>query len=107
MRTSNLANQALRESEVGQVWEEKVSGTGAASIEIPKYATFRVRASANSTVTIDGVLAATMVSGEIIVFNTGAGKNDAAANLVPTVTVDFTGTVYVQVARDFDRPRSY
>ena len=106
MRTSNLANQALREAEVGHVLEEKISGSSG-SIEVPKYATFRVRATAATTVTIDGVLAATMAANEILVFNAGAGANDAPGNLVPTVTVTIVGTAFVQVARDVDRPRSY
>lgn len=102
MRTSNLANQALRHSEVGHVWEEKLSGA-AGTLELPKYTTFRVRAAAGGTVTIDGVLAATMISGEILLFNTGGGSNDAAGNAVPTVTVAITGAQFVQVARDQDR----
>ena len=106
MRTSNLANQAVRQAEVGHVWEEKLSGA-AGTLEIPKYATFRVRAAAAGTVTIDGVLAATLVSGEIMIFNAGGGTNDAPANLVPTVTVVITGNQFVQLARDNDRPRTY
>lgn len=106
MRTSNLANQAVRQSEVGHVWEEKLSGT-AGTLEVPKYATFRVRAAAGGTVTIDGVLAATMIAGEILLFNAGGGTNDAPANLVPTVTVVLSAGAFVQVARDTDRPRTY
>ena len=102
MRTSNLANQAIRQSEVGHVWVEQLTNTSG-SLEIPKYATFRVRAAAAVTITIDGVLAATMASGEIILFNAGSGVNDAAGNLVPTVTVTVTGNCYLQVARDKDR----
>jgi hypothetical protein len=102
MRTSNLANQATRQSDVGHVWVEKITNSSG-TLELQKYSTFRVRAAGASTVTIDGVLAATMVSGEIIIFNTGSGSNDAAGNAVPTVTVVITGTTYVQVARDKDR----
>jgi hypothetical protein len=103
MRTSNLANQSLRVSETGHVWEEKLSGQQG-TLEINKRATFRVRALGATTVTIDGVLAATMSTGEIMLFNTGSGANDDAANFVPTVTVVIGGAnAFVQVARDFDR----
>ena len=101
MRTSNLANQALRHSEVGHVWEEKLtSSTG--TLELQKYATFRVRASAGTTVTIDGVLAMTMAAGEIAIFNVGAG--DPTNPGASTVTVVIGGAAaWVQVARDIDR----
>lgn len=102
MRTSNLANQATRQSDVGHVWVELITNSSG-TLELPKYSTFRVRASAGSTVTIDGVLSATMISGEILLFNTGSGSNDAPGNAVPTVTVIVTGTTCVQVARDKDR----
>lgn len=102
MRTSNLANQSIRQSESGHVWEEVITN-GAGTIEVLKYSTFRVRAAAAVTVTIDGVLAATMVSGEILVFNVGGGAGTDAANLVPSVPVVITGTSFVQVARMTDR----
>lgn len=105
MRTSNLANQAIRQSEVGHLWEEVITnGTG--TLEIAKYSTFRVRcATGPITVTIDGVLAATMTTGEIMLFNVGGGAGTDAANLVPSVTVQIAGagTAYVQVARNVDR----
>ena len=103
MRTSNLANQAIRQSEVGHVWVELLSGT-AGTVEIPKYSTFRVRAAAPSTtVVIDGVLAATMASGEIMIFNAGNGEGTPAADAIPTVPVTVTGGAFLQVARNVDR----
>ncbi len=96
MRTSNLANQALRHAEVGHVWEEKLTGV-AGSLEVAEHATFRVRAAAAVTVTIDGVLAMTMASGEIAVFNAGSGDPTDSKH---TVTVAITGSSFVQVARD-------
>jgi hypothetical protein len=102
MRTSNLANQAVRQAEVGHVWEE-VTTNGSGTIEVLKYSTFRVRAAAAVTVSIDGILAATMVAGEILVFNAGGGAGTDAANLVPSVPVVITGTAFVQVARSTDR----
>ena len=102
MRTSNLANQALRQSEVGHVWEEVITNSNG-TIEVLKYSTLRVRAAAAVTVTVDGVLAATMTNGEILLFNVGNGAGSASSDFVPSVTVVVTGTAFVQVARSSDR----
>ena len=110
MKTSNLASEALRTAEVGMVWEEKLSGA-AGTLQLIPYQSFRVRAAAAGSVTIDGVLAATMVSGEILVFNAGPGlpvKTDPTTTGVVvkqavTVTVVIAGAQFVQVARDAGR----
>jgi hypothetical protein len=98
MRSANLANEATRQSEVGMVWEEKLSAAG--SIEVAKFATFRVRAAAVCTVTIDGILAMTMASGEIALFNAGSGDPTSTKN---TVTVTTSAASFTQVARDVPR----
>lgn len=100
MKTSNLANEALRQSEVGMVWEEQLTGA-AGSLQVLRYQTFRVRAASAVTVTIDGVLAMTMQSGEIVVFNAGRGNPSSGLS---TVNVTVTGTAYLQLARDQNRP---
>jgi len=100
MRTANLAAQTLRQSESGLVWEEKLSGA-AGSIEVKRFDTVRVRAAAACTVTIDGILAATMIAGEILIFNAGHGD---ATDGKATVTVTITGAQFVQVARSTERP---
>lgn len=98
MRTSNLASQNLRHAETGLVWEEKLTGaTG--SIKVAKHSTIRVRASAGTTVTVDGVLAVTMAANEIIVMNVGAGSPGSTQ---VTVTIG-TANAWVQVARETDR----
>lgn len=110
MKTSNLANEAIRQSDVGMVWEERLSGA-AGTLTLLPYQAFRVRAAAAGTVTIDGVLAATMVSGEILIFNAGGGlptQTDPTTTGVvtkqpPQVTVVITGNQFVQVARDANR----
>lgn len=92
------------------VWEEKLSGA-AGTLQLMPYQSFRVRAAAAGSVTIDGVLAATMVSGEILVFNAGPGlpvKTDPTTTGVVvkqavTVTVVIAGAQFVQVARDAGR----
>lgn len=101
MRTSNLANESVRQAETGQVWEEVLSGA-AGTITLLPFQTFRVRAAAAGTVTIDGTLAATMISGEILLFNAGGGQPTSDGQNVKQasiVTVVITGNQFVQVAR--------
>lgn len=102
MKTANLISESLRHSESGLTWEEKISGAQA-SIEVPKHATFRVRATGASTVTIAGVLAATMSTGEIMIFNAGDGDPDSTATTI-TVTIG-VANAFVQVAREVKRPK--
>jgi hypothetical protein len=106
MRTSNNANQALRESEVGQVWREMLSGaTGTLSLR--PYQTFRVRATGATTITIDGLLAMTMSAGEIAIFNSGGTVSESSSGLDvrnTSITVVIGGaSAFVQVGRDRDR----
>lgn len=103
MRTSNNANEALRQSEVGLVWEEQLSGA-AGTLQLELYQSFRVRAAGAVTVTIDGTLAATMISGEILIFNAGSGQptTDPVSGVIKKAayaTVVITGTAFVQTAR--------
>lgn len=101
MKTSNLPNGAIRTCDAGFIWEEKLSNASG-SIEVPQYSTFRVRAVADGTVTIDGILAMTMAADEVVIFNAGDGVpsfNKA------TVTIIFSAAVYCQVARSVEHPR--
>lgn len=94
--------RAQRNAESGLVWEEKISGAQG-SIEVPKYSAVRVRATGATTVTIAGVLAATMSSGEIMVFNSGIG---AISDVKRTVTVTIgVANAFVQVARNVEPKR--
>lgn len=110
MKTSNLANEATRQSDVGMVWEERLSGAAGTVIVMP-FQAVRVRAAAGGTVTIDGILAATMVSGEILIFNAGGGQptltdpttTGVVSKQAPSVTIVITGNQFVQVARDATR----
>ena len=100
MKTANLASATVRQAESGLVYEEKISG-GTGTIEVLRYATLRVRATGATTVTIDGVLAMTMSSGEIVILNAGRGN---PSDTKTTVTVVIGGAnAFVQVARDADR----
>jgi hypothetical protein len=107
MRTSNLANEAVRQAETGQVWEERITN-GQGTLVLKPFQTFRVRAAGATTVTIDGTLAMTMVSGEIVIFNAGSGVPsdvDSSTGVVVRqanqATVVIGGAAaFVQVARD-------
>ena len=103
MKTANNVSESLRHSESGLCWEEKITNnTG--SIEVLKAGTIRVRATGATTVTIDGVLAATMSTGEIIIFNVGDGNPDDTKVTV-TVTIG-AAAAFVQVAREVMRQKS-
>jgi len=96
MQTSNHATGAVRQSETGQRWIELQTATNG-TLEVHPRTTFRIAATAVATVTIGGILAATMAADEVIIFNAGPGdKSDGKQ----TVTVVTTGTVNLQVAED-------
>ena len=102
MKTSNQVNEALREADVGQVWVEALSGAQG-TIQLTDAQTFRVRAAGATTVTIDGLLAMTMSSGEIAIFNTGHGNPDFDS---PYISVVIAGAnAFVQVAQEMNRQR--
>lgn len=96
MQLYNRAARSERNSEIGLVWEEKLSGASG-TIKVQKYSAVRVRAAGALTVTIAGVLAATMINGEILTFN--AGQGDPTDNDME-VTIVIAGTAYVQVAKE-------
>lgn len=101
MKAANLANEAMRTSEVGMVWEEKLTNA-MGTIPVLPHQSFRVRATGATTVTIDGVLAMTMMAGEIAILCAGAGDPDDS---VVTVNVVIAGAAaFVQVAREVNRP---
>lgn len=108
MKTSNLATEALRVGEVGQCWEEVITGS-TGTIQVPRFATFRVRAGAGTTVTIGGKLAMTMASGEIAIFNAGYGDpakdalGSSGTTIVTVPVVVAVASCWVQVARENKR----
>jgi hypothetical protein len=107
MRSSNLANEAARQADVGHVWEEKLTNQQG-TLTLKPFQTFRVRANGATTVTIDGTLAMTMASGEIAIFNAGGGVPvdvDSSSGVVVrqgnVATIVIAGAAaWVQVARD-------
>ena len=102
MKTVNVPSGAQRDANVGLVWEEVLTGaTG--SFEVPMQGTVRVSADAATTVTIAGVLAATLRTGEVEYFNVGTG---AANDNKTKVTVTIAGTApNVQVAKEVESGR--
>lgn len=99
-QTYNIPARSQRNTDVGLVWEEVLS-SATGSVEVQKYSAVRVRATGATTVTIAGVLAATMSSGEILVFNSGIGDPSDTKRTV-TVTIGVAGA-FVQVGREVER----
>jgi hypothetical protein len=92
----SVATGASRNSEVGHVWREIASGAQG-TYEVDAYATIRVRATGATTVTIEGSLAATMSTGEIMIFNTG---KSISGDLKETITLVIGGAnAFVQVGQ--------
>ena len=99
MKSANIPSGATRTSEVGLWWVEVLSNaTG--SVEVPPQSCVRVRAVASGTVTIDGVLAATLDQYEVMLFNVGQGNPEDTKR---TVTVTVSADSYVQVGQEVDR----
>lgn len=110
MRTANLANSAIRQAEVGQVWREKVlDGTaatedvtitaGTASFEVRTTGCIRVSAAADVGVDLDGFRAVTLRAGEVEIINVGfglAGDNKRSV----TVEISNAASSRVQVAEE-------
>jgi hypothetical protein len=99
MRTSNALSGAPRATEVASVWKEIKSGGGLTSFEIGRQSVVRVKSSVNGlTVSFDGLLSATLDSGEIMLFNSGLGAfHGKLADTKTTVTLLVSGNCYVQV----------
>ena len=99
MQNYNAPARTERNADWGHVWVEISSGA-AITAEVARYAAVRVRAAGAVTVSFDGILAATMISGEILIFNAGIGQvklGGASANK-QTVTMAVTGTAFIQIA---------
>ncbi len=96
MQNYNEPARTQLNAESGLVWEELMSGAQT-SIEVPKFSVIRVRATGASTVTIGGILAATMIDTEIMLFNAGKGNTTDDKKTV-TVTIA-VANAFVQVGR--------
>ncbi len=96
MRNHQPLTGAQRVCETGLLWKEVLTN-GSGSVEVVPYSTVRVRANAGITITIDGVLAATMATNEVMLFNVGPGNT---ADTKSTVTVAASGNCYMQIGRE-------
>lgn len=96
MKSVNIVTEALRVGESGLTWQELLSGASG-TLELDPRTTVRVRAAAGLTVTIEGILAATMISGEVILFNTGDSDPTDAKR---TCTFTVSGNAFVQIGRE-------
>ena len=103
MKTSNVVSDNLRTVETALQWEEQLTNTQG-TLQLMPLQTFRVRATGATTVTIDGTLAATMSSGEIMLFNTGQG-NIINTGLTYVAVVIAGANAFVQVGREIKRDR--
>lgn len=104
MKTANVVTENLRHAETGLQWEEQLTNAQG-TLVLYKLTTFRVRATGATTVTMDGVLAATMSSGEIMIFNTGTGNTPSTQ--LTTISVVIAGAnAFVQVGREVNRLRT-
>ena len=98
-----MPSGGLRTSEVSLCWQEIKSGAGLVSFEIPVAHCVRIRSTtAGLTVTLDGVLAMTMDSGEIALLNVGDGN---PGDVKRTITLVVSGNCYIQVGREVERAR--
>jgi hypothetical protein len=101
MKTTNMPSGAQRNTDVGLAWVEVLTNA-MGTIEVPMQGTIRVRATGATTVTVGGILAMTMSSGEIERFNVGTGPADGKS----FVQVVIAGAAaFVQVAKEIEKGR--
>lgn len=98
MQAGNNASRTQRTSESGLVWEEKLTN-GMGSLDVYEHQTLRIRATGATTVTLEGILAMTMSSGEIAIIN--AGNSITGTKKVQVVIAG--AAAFVQVARIKER----
>jgi hypothetical protein len=102
MKAVNLPTGAQRNINAGYVFREVYNGAGGYTAELPFQYTVRVSAGANVTVSMDGVLCATLRVGEVEYFNTGAGLTDGLSTVTLVIGA---GDARVQVCEEKDPGR--
>lgn len=103
MKTTNIPAGSQRNSNVGLVWQEKITNSGG-TFQVNFQQTIRVSSVDGGTIVkIDGVLAATLQKGEVEYFNAGTGQKDDNKS---TVTIEISGgNAHVQLAKDIETGR--
>jgi hypothetical protein len=102
MKPTNMPSGAQRNADVGLVWIEILTNAQG-TFELPFQGTFRVRATGATTVTIGGVLAMTMSTDEIAIFNVGVGPSDGLSYTSVTIA---GANAFVQMAQDIEKGRN-
>jgi hypothetical protein len=102
MKAVNLPTGAQRNLNSGYVFREVYNGSGGFTTELPFQHTVRVSAGANVTVSMDGVLCATLRTGEVEYFNTGAGRTDDRSTVTLVIGA---GDARVQIGEEKDPGR--
>lgn len=104
MKAVNLPAGSQRNSDVGLVWRQVFSGAGGFTFNGPVQGTIRVSSGAAAlTVTIGGVLAATLRTGEVEYFNLGSGLSGDMKT--PVVVIIGAGDARVSLAEELDPGR--
>lgn len=101
MKPTNLPSGAQRNADVGLPWVEVLSGA-MGTFEVGLQGTVRIRALGATTVTVGGVLAATMMANEIFVLNVGTGPADGVSFVLVTIA---GAAAFVQVAKEIEKGR--
>lgn len=110
MKAADVPSGSARVVETGFVYQEVYNGSGGTTLYLPMFTSIRVSAGADVTVTVGGVLAMTLRSGEVERINVGGGQKDRS-NTQPgkgssTVTVVIgAGDARVQIATMTDPGR--
>jgi hypothetical protein len=95
---ANIPARSQRHHNTGLVWKEVLSGA-LTPIRIKQFSVVRIRAAADSIVSMDGVTSLSLLAGEVEHLNVGAALEIAADKCVEFT---FTGNVYVQVGKEVE-----
>lgn len=105
MKSTNMANGAQRNCDVGLAWTEirSITTAGITTHTVQPYSTLRITATAQTVVAIDGINAITILANTALNINVGPG---IPGNTVRTVVVTVNGTCAVSIAQDLDTGRT-
>ena len=101
MKPVNLPAGSQRNSDVGLLWREVITASSG-TISVFPQGSIRVAASADTTVTIGGVLVMTVRAGKDIIINVGMGLGTEISDGRRKVDVVIAGAADVQIAEESD-----
>lgn len=102
MKTTNVANGAQRICDVGLVWTElrAITVAGVTTHNVSPYTTLRISVKGDTVVSIDGVVAVTILANTSLNINAGPGApGNGARNVI--ITVD-SGAAVAAVSLAYD-----